>query len=210
VRDLIKDRENMPWHKIPVWKFAKENNSVKTNRALFWAREILRFTKRKDGRNEFIHAYRVAQILIFHGVRDDRIIAAGILHDVLENISFALLEEIDCAFEEQVALIVWILSRKKGEADKFYFAQIGEDVVTILVKLADRLHNLRNMDKNLGKGKFFTKKRLLGQVEETWEYIVPLAVRAAEIDCEYREMIVEIHEEILRSLADAEWAIANK
>ena len=206
---MIKDRERKPWHSLPVFETATENNWRKTILALHCAKGWFFSVKRKDKRWEFVHAYRVAQILIFHGIKDDKILAVGALHDVLENISFLMEEKIECAFGKEVSLAVWILSRREGEDEKFYFSRIGEDLVTILVKLADRLHNLRNMTKNLGRGEFFTSERLVNQIEETWEYIVPLAIRAAEIGCEYRQIIIDIHEEIVRSLADAEWAVSN-
>ncbi|MEF3691928.1 MAG: hypothetical protein V3574_02660 [Candidatus Moraniibacteriota bacterium] len=206
---MIISREKRPWHSLPVFKTATRNNWRKTILALYCAKGWFFSVKRKDKRWEFVHAYRVVQILIFHGIRDDEILAAGALHDVLENISFLMEEKIECAFGREVSLAVWILSRQKGEDEKFYFSRIGEDLDTILVKLADRLHNLRNMTKNLGKGEFFTPERLIDQIEETWEYIVPLAIKASVIGCEYRKSIIDIHEEILRSLADAEWAISN-
>ena len=206
---MIKNREGMPWHKISVFKFARENNSEKTFLALQCVKDWFFSIKRKDGRWEFMHSYRVGQILIFHGVLDDDILAAIILHDVLENISPKLEEIIRCLFGERVALIVWVLSRRPDEDNKFYFARIWEDFDFIICKLGDRLHNLRNMKKNLGKTEFFTLERLQEQIDETWEYIVPLAVKAARISCKYRQVVVEIHEEILRSLADAEWAITN-
>ncbi|KKP57755.1 MAG: hypothetical protein UR60_C0033G0011 [Candidatus Moranbacteria bacterium GW2011_GWF2_34_56] len=206
---MIRNRERMPWHDIDVEAFAMANNLPKTLRALICAREFFNLVKRKDGRDEFVHSYRVAQILIFHRIFSDDILAAGLLHDVPENINLGLLDNIREGFGENIELMVFILTRRENEDIRFYFARISEDSVTILAKLADRLHNLRNMTKNLGKDDFFTERRLSDQIEETWEYLVPMAVRAGEIDCQHREVIVEIHEELLRSLADAEWAMLN-
>jgi GTP pyrophosphokinase len=197
----------MPWHAVDVEKVALENELIKTMKALNCAREFFNLVKRKDGRDEFVHSYRVAQILIFHQILDDDILAAGLLHDVPENINLSLLDNINEGFGINVELIVFILTRIKNENIRFYFARISEDTVTILVKLADRLHNLRNMTKHLEENDFFTRKRLQKQIEETWEYLVPMAVRAAEIGCQYRRAIMEVHEELLRSLADAEFEL---
>lgn len=202
---MIYKREKKPWHRVNVWKSAKEYSLPKTAQALEYAQKLFSKLTRKDGRREFIHAYRVAQILIYHGVREDEVIVAGIFHDLFENVSFDLWADIKRDFGKDVALMIWLLSCRPKENKRFYFARIGEDVATILVKLADRLHNLRNMTKNLGKVSFFTQARLQKQVEETWEYLVPMAVRAAVIGCQYRRAIIEVHEELLRSLADAEW-----
>ena len=202
-------RLNMPWHEIDVRKFAEVNNLSKTKRALVCAQEFFRFVKRKDGRDEFIHPYRVAQILIFHGIYIDVALTAGLLHDVPENINYGLINDIFSGFGEEVGILVWLLTRRPGEDNSFYFARIGEDILAILVKMADRLHNLRNMTKNLGESSFFTKDRLIEQVEETWEYLVPMIAKAVKIGCQYIEEIIEIHEELLRSLADAEWSIIN-
>ena len=206
---MIPKREIKPWHRINVWQFATVNNLPKTLAMLYLIKGIFFRVIRKDGRQEFIHAYRVAQILIFHGVCDDDVLAAALSHDVFEEISFKLETCIEQGFGDKVALHVWILSHRDREDIVFYFARIGEDFDTILIKLADRLHNLRNMTKNLNRWEFFTRERLLNQIEETWEYVVPLAVRAAKITCIHREKIIEIHEEMLRSLADAEKALLD-
>ncbi|MFZ2153947.1 MAG: HD domain-containing protein [Candidatus Moraniibacteriota bacterium] len=206
---MIPNREKRPWHRLNVWYFSRQNGFSKTALALKEAQIFFSSIMRKDGRKEFSHAYRVAQILIFHGVLEDEIIAAGIFHDLFENISFELWGYLEEDYGEEVALIVWLLSRREGESERYYFARIGEDVITILVKIADRLHNLRNMTKNLGRSDFFTLERLIVQIEETWEYLIPMSVRAAAIGCQYKNSIEEMHEELLRSLADAQWAVDN-
>jgi (p)ppGpp synthase/HD superfamily hydrolase len=207
---MVKNRKEMPWHKLSVVNFAKKRSLDIVLSALSYAKGFYFLTRRKDGREEFIHSYRVAQILIFHGIRDGKILAEAILHDVLENINFLLFNCILQVFGERVALHVWIMSRRENEDNGYYFARIGEQVDTIILKLADRMHNLRNMTKNLGKNKFFTEERLEEQIDETWQYIVPMTVKAIGMNCKYKEAVTEMLVELLLSLGDARKAVVNK
>lgn len=206
---MINNRRKMPWHNVSVVNFAKKRSLNIILSALSYARGFYFLTRRKDGREEFIHSYRVAQILIFHKIRNKKILAAAILHDSLENVSFCLFDCILDAFGQEVALNVWIMSRRDDEDNKYYFARIGEHTDTIILKLVDRLHNLRNMTKNLGKNKFFTAERLEEQIDETWQYIVPMTISAIRINCKYKKAVTEMLVELLLSLGDARKAVVN-
>ena len=209
----------MPWHNINVEKFAREMGLKKTLEAIKCSGEYFNSIKRKDGRDGFIHSYRVAQILIYHikragslgnliSIKDlDDILTAAFFHDVPEDVSWNALVDIEDSFGELPALFVWVLSRDKNVSDELYFFRIADFIFTALIKLADRLHNLRNMTKNFEKGTFFTKERLNRQIKETWEYIIPMALKAMEHHPEYKVVIIDMYEELLRSLAEAEYVL---
>jgi len=211
-----------PWHRINVRRFAQRNGLKKTLEAEKCAREYYKNIKRRDKRNAFIHAYRVVQILIYHMERAgvigklisfeylDIILAAAFFHDVLEDISWNALDDIERSFGEMVALLVWVLSRNEEKfSEEVYFSRIADFILSAIIKLADRLHNLRNLTKNVGK-KGFSHERLGRQVEETWDFITPMAVKAMAQYPEYKPIIDEMYDELVRALAEAEYALIKK
>lgn len=206
---MIREREKMPWHDIDLMGAFSDFNLKKAPEALKCAGEYFESVPRQDGRDGLVHSIRVTQILVFHIIRagevlDDDLLSAALFHDVLEDISWEALGDITSSFGEDVGLMVWLMSRKEGSDAKYYFSKIGESKKATLVKLADRLHNLRNMTKNLGLSDFFSKERLYDQVTETKKFIFPLAKRAMGAHPECRKIIEDMYEELLYSVRDAE------
>ena len=208
-----------PWHRINVRRFAEKYGLRKTLEAEPCSREYFKGMKTHDKREKFIHAYRVVQILIYHLERSgtigdlisledlDIILAAAFFHDVLEDVSWTALDDIERSFGEVVSLLVWVLSRdERCFSKEVYFSRIADFILSAIIKMADRLHNLRNMTKNLGRKKF-SRRRLKRQIRETWDFIVPMAVKAVEGHPEYKLIIDELHDELLVALAEAEYAL---
>lgn len=217
--DLLRLSGKRPWHRINVREFAKKNNLKKTLEAEKCSREYFKGMKTHDKRRKFIHSYRVVQILIYHIERSgvignlisleylDIILAAAFFHDVLEDVSWSALDDIERSFGEMVALLVWVLSRDEERFSKeIYFSRIADFIFSAIIKLADRLHNLRNMTKNLGE-KDFPPERLERQICETWDFITPMAVKAMKQYPEYKPIIDEMYDELLRAIAEAEYAL---
>lgn len=111
--------------------------------------------KRKSGEPYIQHPVAVAQILA--GMRlDGQTIAAAILHDVIEDTE-SNVEELTTLFGEDVANLVdgvskldqmHFTSRAEAQAESFRKMMLAmiEDIRVILVKLADRLHNMKTLD----------------------------------------------------------------
>lgn len=209
---MIRERDSMPWQEIDLMEIFREFNLKKAPEALKCAGEYFEGVPRKDGRDSLVHSIRVTQILAFHILRagealDDDLMSASPLHDVLEDISWEALDDIIRSFGDDVGLIVWLMSREEGADTKFYFSKIGEYKKATLLKIADRLHNLRNMTKNLGLFPFFTKERLQDQVNETKKFVFLLAKKAMKAYPECKEIIEDMFEELLYSVRDAEIAL---
>ena len=111
---------------------------------------------------------------------DEQTIAAALLHDVVEDTE-ADLEELRGAFGDEIAQLVdgvtkltriSFQSREQAEAENYrkMIVAMAQDVRVILIKLADRLHNMRTIE-YLGKQKQMQKAR------ETLEIYAPLAHR---------------------------------
>lgn len=108
--------------------------------------------KRHDGQHYYYHLIDVAQILLNFGIRDEDIITAALLHDLLEDVNWASAEYIRDTFGPRVAQIVGLLTKRPGvdyKADltemNRYIDAIGRSHEASLIKTADRIHNFSSM-----------------------------------------------------------------
>ena len=135
--------------------------------------------KRRSGEDYIIHPIHVAEILIDLGMDQDSVIT-GLLHDVVEDTSVSL-KDIEKQFGVKVAFLldgVTKISRikfrstyeKQSENIRKMIIAMGKDVRVILVKLADRLHNLRSLE-------YMPPDRQVAIARETLEVYTPLASR---------------------------------
>lgn len=114
-----------------------------TESALAFARERHAGQVRKDGRSPYVvHPTRVGEILRTHGVRDEELLAAAVLHDTVEDTATSL-DEIRARFGDRVARIVDAVTRRPDQTRRDFTAQMETaPAEAVLVKLADRLDNL--------------------------------------------------------------------
>jgi guanosine-3',5'-bis(diphosphate) 3'-pyrophosphohydrolase len=134
---------------------------------------------RQSGQEFIYHPWGAAKILA--GLQlDEPTLAAALLHDVVEDTGIEL-DELRAEFGNEIATLVegvtkltrvQFQSREHAEAENYrkLIVAMAEDVRVILIKLADRLHNLRTIE-YLGKQKQVQKAR------ETLEVYAPLAHR---------------------------------
>lgn len=136
--------------------------------------------KRKSGEPYIIHPLSVALILVDLGL-DQESIAAGLLHDVVED-TIMTKEELEAEFGEEVALIVDGVTKlgqltyshdkmeEQAENMRKMLLAMSKDIRVIMVKLADRLHNMRTM-------KFMKPAKQREKSQETQEIYAPIAQR---------------------------------
>ncbi len=134
---------------------------------------------RLSGEAYLIHPIEVAAILTSLKL-DAATVATGLLHDTIEDTASSL-EEIKALFGEEIAMLVdgmtklsrmELQSREQREADNFrkMVVAMAKDIRVILIKLADRLHNMRTLSSLAPE-----KQRRIAQ--ETLDIYAPLANR---------------------------------
>src|SRR3954464_11616965 len=149
------------------------------NRAYVYAMHAHGLQKRASGEAYFAHPLEVAAILTDLKL-DDATIAAAVLHDTIEDTE-ATLEEINRSFGPQIGALVDgltkiarldLVSKRAAQGENFrkLLLAIADDVRVLLVKLADRLHNMRTLQ-------FMPPEKRKRIAEETLDIYAPLAVR---------------------------------
>ena len=151
--------------------------------------------KRASGEPYFIHPCAVADILMDLGL-DAATIAAALLHDVIEDTS-STAEDIKNAFGDEVLALVSgvtklekivFKSKEDENAENFrkIFVAMAKDVRVIIIKLADRLHNMRSLN-------FLSFERQQRMASETLDIYAPLAGRLgiSQIKCELEDLCLK-------------------
>jgi len=134
---------------------------------------------RESGEAYIVHPLAVAEILT-ELEQDLETVAAGILHDVVEDTEITL-EDIEAEFGPEVALLVDGVTKlmrlryetkaqQQAENLRKMFMAMASDFRVILIKFADRLHNMRTLD-------YLPASRQKDMARETLEIYAPLAHR---------------------------------
>ena len=151
--------------------------------------------KRASGEPYFIHPCEVAKILMDLGM-NAATISASLLHDVIEDTTVSE-EDIRREFGEEILALVSgvtklekieFKSQEEAEAENFrkIFMAMAKDIRVIIIKLADRLHNMRSLQ-------FLSKERQQKMARETLNIYAPLAGRLgiSQIKCELEDLCLK-------------------
>ena len=156
-----------------------KSNSELIRKAYQYAKDNHKEQKRLSGEEYIIHPLSVAYILADLEL-DDSTIAAALLHDVVEDTEITHEDIID-EFGEEIAEMVEgvtklgkiqysTIEEQQVENYRKMFLAMGKDIRVILIKLADRLHNMRTL-------KHLKRDRQIANAKETMDLYAPLANR---------------------------------
>ena len=208
------------------WNFIK--------RAFFLAKEAHEGVRRRSGEPYLLHPIAVAKIVIDEIGLGVKSVVAALLHDVVEDTEYTV-EDMERIFGPKIASMVDGLTKMAGvfNADTSeqaeYFRKVlltlSDDVRVILIKIADRLHNMRTMEYQTPekqKQKSFETLEIyapiahrLGMQKMKWEledlslkYLDPISYREIvdaldEKAAEYDGFMSSIHDQITQRLEEA-------
>lgn len=148
-------------------------------RAFDKAKELHKEQKRRSGEPYFIHPIAVAKTLAALGM-DEATIVGGLLHDVVEDTSYTG-DMLKADFGEEIALLVDGVTKlgsirfdnqEEAQAENLrkMFLAMSKDIRVLVIKLADRLHNMRTAE-------YWTPEKQIEKSRETLDIYAPLAAR---------------------------------
>jgi GTP diphosphokinase / guanosine-3',5'-bis(diphosphate) 3'-diphosphatase len=189
-----------------VRRYNPDTNEALLNRAYVYAMKAHGEQRRASGDPYFSHPIEVAAILTDLKL-DDATIAAALLHDTIEDTE-ATRAEIDSLFGPDIGTLVEGLTKlkkldlvtkeaKQAENLRKLLLAIAADVRVLLVKLADRLHNMRTLD-------YMPLEARRRAAEETLEIYAPLAGRMG-----MHEMREELEDLAFRELYPEAYEVVN-
>ena len=175
------------------------------NKALDYAVKMHDGQYRVSGEPYIVHPIAVANILLDIGM-DHETIAAALMHDCIEDTS-STEDEIGALFGNEICMLVKSVtklekivfkSKEEEQAENFrrMFFAMAKDIRVILIKLADRLHNMRTID-------VLSQERRIAIANETLDIYAPLASRLglSFIKCELDDLCLKtLHPEAYAEL----------
>ena len=175
----VKERKLDELKKLLVRHYPDDEDWALVEKAYAFAYQAHTGQRREAGESYITHPLGVAMILAERGL-DLTTIIAGLLHDVVEDTAVTL-EEIKEIFGEEIATLVdgvTKLSRldfaskeeQQAETLRKMFIAMAEDIRVVLIKLADRTHNLRTL-------RYLDTYKQQEIARETMEIYAPLAHR---------------------------------
>lgn len=178
MEDVVQDLYNSFIKEVN--KYIREEENIRfISKAFSFAYEAHKGQTRKSNEPYIIHALNVALILAQMKV-GPKTIAAGLLHDVIEDTIYEL-DDITKEFGEEVANLVESVTKINNltfQDEKEYlavnhrkiFIAMAKDIRVILIKLVDRLHNMRTLQ-------FMSNEKQMKIASETLEVYAPIAHR---------------------------------
>lgn len=194
-----------------VLKYRPRANVDLIRKAYIFSREAHCTQKRREGIPYIYHPLAVADILADMKL-DSATIAAGLLHDTVEDAEMTL-EDISDMFSPEVAFLVDAVTKlskiqfstveeAKAESFRKMFLAMSKDIRVILIKFADRLHNMRTIE-------FLPHDKQKRIALETLEIYAPLAnrlgigwMRNEFEDLSFKVLHPEAYEDLVKKVAN--------
>lgn len=189
-----------------VTNYASERQMSETLKAIAYMQEYHKGQKRK-GREQIpyiIHPLIMACHAFALEIGDDNLVAACLLHDVIEDCDVTA-EELDIAPEilEAVELVSFseIEGLSRQESKKIYYEKIGKNKIASMVKILDRCNNVSGMVTG------FTKERIADYIDETETYIMPILDIVKHTYPEYYDAAFLLKYHMVSVMESLKWTI---
>ena len=211
-KNIVSQYRKLLRHAKPI---LKEGDSALIRKAFNMAMDAHKGMRRKSGEPYILHPIAVAQIAVEEIGLGTTSIIASLLHDVVEDTDISL-KDLEMEFGKTVAKIVDGLTKisefseqtvsKQAENFKKMLLTMADDVRVVLIKIADRLHNMRTLGS-------MAKEKQLKICSETSYVYAPLSHRLGlfNIKSELEDLSLkytqpEIYKDIEMKLADSKKA----
>jgi GTP pyrophosphokinase len=193
-----------------VFSYNPEANADLLRRAYAFSNEVHYKQKRKQGDPYIQHPLAVAGLLCDMKM-DTNSIAVGLLHDTVEDTDTTV-KDIEALFGEDVAFLVESLTKlskikfktsEDAQAENFrrMFLAMAEDMRVILIKFADRLHNMRTLE-------YLSAPKIDKIARETLEIYAPLAnrlgigwLKSEFEDLSFKFLKPDVYDELVQKVA---------
>ncbi len=163
---------------ISLMKHADANERKQIEKAFEFAKKAHEGEKRSSGEPYFVHVYETAKILAEIGMTST-VVIAGLLHDVIEDTDVKK-EEIEKEFGGEVLFLIEGVTKlgklkyrglkRHTESLRKFFIATSQDVRVLIIRLADRLHNMRTLQ-------YLPHEKQIRKSTEVLEIFAPLAYR---------------------------------
>lgn len=152
------------------------------NKAIYWAKKYHADQLRKSGEPFYTHPLEVAFLVSDHSLKTD-IIAASLLHDIIEDTKITVDMIID-DFGSRIAEIVDRLTRDRPDGSKLTVKELlnnaykNNDKEVLLIKVIDRLHNMKNIQ-------FISENKQIHTAQETLDALLPICAYLEDVTTEF-------------------------
>lgn len=174
--------------------FAMGKDMPETLKSLNYARKLHKGQNRKGGEPYIIHPLTMACQAVSMGICKDEVVAATLLHDVVEDCGVSI-KDLPC--NDRVKGIVLLLTYQKPEHylekdgtgnsinvyKEHYYNMISKDADASIVKILDRCNNVSSM------AGVFSEEKLLDYIDETKRFVLPLIKSSKEEYPEYQNSL---------------------
>lgn len=184
------------WLYQEVWQHAIDNHMPQTERALGQMRRAHdgQYRDGMDHEPYIIHPLTMAYHAITLKIDSDELLAACLLHDVIEDCDVKVEElEVSPEVQQVVQLLTFreVPGMSREEAKEHYFAKIAEHKMASIVKILDRCNNVSTM------AAAFSRKRMTRYIDETERLVMPIVGKVLNEYEEYRDAAFAIRYQMI-------------
>lgn len=151
--------------------------------------------KRNNGTDYFTHCVDTANTLISYGIKDEDVICAALLHDIIEDVDGYNETTIEKMFNKNVARLVMLVTKKddldykQPEILNAYLENILSDKDAAAIKTADKIHNMMSLKEKTFSGRYKTAM-------ETKTYYLPFFTKCGNLYPRYENLFFAARKEI--------------